>query len=639
MIALRERRDERDGRPPEVRRCRVVFAGAPNAGKTTVFNRLTGLRAKTANYHGTTVEIRQAVLSSPYGKVELTDLPGTYSLDGVTPDQRVAVDFLREAGAEKHLLVVLVIDSTRLERSLTLAAELKEMGMPMLVALNMADLARADKLDIDLAVLKADLEADVLLVSARTGEGLAELRARIDAFAKAETPQESDCRWSCPGCCGCPRQSRRRWAIDLGQRSYRRQGGSPHPQRSDRVDHWLLHPVWGLVAFIAIMTILFQSIFWLAEIPMGWIEASFEWIGEWLHATLPDGLLLSFLADGVVAGIGGVLIYLPQICILFFLISLLEDTGYLARAACVTDRWMRKVGIPGKAFIPFLSAHACAIPAIMSTRTIANPRDRLATILVLPLLSCAARLPIYVMLAAVLFRDRPMLAGVGLAGAYFLGIVATFAMAMLLRHSLLRGKPSPLLIELPTYKMPSLRTATWVTVDRGWAFVKRAGTVIFAVAVIIWALASLPRVELPEGEKLPPATVSQLQLEQSYIGRAGQAIQPVFAPLGFDWKISVSVLTAFAAREVVPSTLSILYGFDDDAPDTIGERLSANIPLTTGLSMLVFFTLAMQCPPTLIMTWNETRSWKWPALQFAMISALAYCAALLTYQCCRLLPG
>lgn len=634
MIAELKPRPASDGRPLPDGNCTVVFAGTPNAGKTTVFNRLTGLRAKTANYHGTTVEVRRALLPTPTGKIEIMDLPGTYSLDGATPDQQVASEYLRTAAASTcPPLVVLVIDATKLERSLTLAAELKETGVPVLVALNMADVARSEKLEIDIEALAADLEAEVLLISARTGEGLDQLRARIHEFADAKDRPPADCGWMCPMCSGCPRQSRRQWASDLCQRSCRRQTDTAHPQRSDRFDHWLLHPLWGLLAFVAVMTVLFQSIFWLAEIPMGWIEDGFELFGEVLHATLPPGILLSFLADGVVAGLGGVLIFLPQICILFFLISLLEDTGYLARAACVTDRWMRKVGIPGKAFIPFLSAHACAIPAIMSTRTIANPRDRLATIMVLPLLSCAARLPIYVMLTAVLFYGNPLLAGLVLSAAYFLGIATAFAVALALRHSLLKGKPSPLLIELPTYKMPSLNTAGWVTLDRGGAFVKRAGTIIFAVAVMIWALSFFPQTGSGESSEHPPHAAAQSQLEQSYIGRTGQLIQPVFAPLGFDWKITVSVLTAFAAREVVPSTLSILYGLDDDAPDNIGERLRASIPMATGLSMLVFFTLALQCPPTLIITWKETRSWKWAALQFGMISALAYTAALIVYQC------
>lgn len=637
MIATLDSRPGTDRGPQADSLCKVVFAGTPNAGKTTLFNRLTGLRAKTANYHGTTVEVRRAVLATDSGAIELMDLPGTYSLEGATPDQRVASDYLHAtSGLSKPALVVLVIDATKLERSLTLVAELKEMGVPILVALNMADIARSAGLDIDLGALAADLEAEVLLISARTGEGIGQLRDRIDAFATAKLRPRADCRWMCPMCTGCPRQSRRQWASQLCQRTCRRQLNSEQPQRTDRLDHWLLHPFIGMVAFAVVMTALFQAIFWLAEIPMGWIEGAFEFLGEALHATLPPGLLLSFLADGVVAGLGGVLIFLPQICILFFLVSLLEDTGYLARAACVTDRWMRKVGIPGKAFIPFLSAHACAIPAIMSARTIANPRDRLATIMVLPLLSCAARLPIYVMLTAILFHGNPVLAGLVLSAAYFLGIAAAFGMALTLRHSLLKGNPSPLLIELPTYKMPSLSTAAWVVADRSGSFVKRAGTVIFAVAVVIWALASFPEVEAQDaGEGLPHAT-AQEQLEQSYIGRAGHIIQPVFAPLGFDWKITVSVLTAFAAREVVPSTLSILYGLDDDSPGGIGERLRASIPMATGLSMLVFFTLAMQCPPTLIITWRETHSWKWPALQFGMISALAYAAALITYQCAHL---
>ncbi len=616
----------------------VLFVGTPNAGKTTLFNRLTGLRAKTANYHGTTVEIRRAALPSASGVIDWVDLPGIYSLEGATPDQRVTADFLRGAAAGcQSPLVVLIIDINRLERSLPLAAELKEAGADMVVVLNMADIARSQGLEVDAVALAKDLDAAVVTVSARTGEGLDQLRQQIDEFPLSGQAERAECSWRCPACSGCPRQSRSLWASQICERTCRAESGTDHHRLTDAADHWLLHPFFGLVAFAVVMTVLFQSIFWLAELPMGWIEAGFDGLISWLNATLPEGLLLSFLADGVAAGLGGVLIFLPQICILFFIISLLEDTGYLARAACVTDRWMRRVGVPGKAFIPFLSAHACAIPAIMSARTIENPRDRFATIMVLPLLSCAARLPIYVMLTAIIFPNRPLMAGLTLTAAYFLGIFAAFGTAFLLQHTLLKGRSRPLLIELPSYKIPSLQTAFMIMTDRGWAFIRRAGTIIFAISLCLWALASFPMQATDPLHERSELEQSQTQLEQSYIGRAGQAIQPAFAPLGFDWKVTISVLTAFAAREVVPSTLAVLYGLGDDTDAGIGERLRANIPMATGLSMLVFFTLAMQCPPTLAITLRETGSWKWPALQLGMISALAYTAALVTHQIALLL--
>jgi ferrous iron transport protein B len=382
------------------------------------------------------------------------------------------------------------------------------------------------------------------------------------------------------------------------------------------------------------MFAVFYLIFSLAATPMDLIDAGVAWVGAQVAAVVPDGQLQSLLVDGVIGGVGGVLVFLPQICILFFCISLLEDTGYLARAACVMDRLLRRFGLPGKAFVPMLSAHACAIPAIMSARVIQDRRDRLVTVLVLPLLTCSARLPVYAMVTALLFPNRPALGAAAFTGAYALGVVAALSMAALFRRSLFRGQTAPLMLELPQYKVPSLKTALLAAYDRGRTFVRKAGTVILAIAIVLWWLMAYPRPADPE------TTPPEAALETSYAGQLGQAIEPVIEPLGFDWKIGVGVLASFAAREVVVSTLSVVYGVADEGETTLISRLrnatrddgTPVFNLATCLSLLVFYVLAMQCLPTQVVTARETRSWKWAGFQLAYMTLLAYGAAFVTYQ-------
>jgi ferrous iron transport protein B len=440
-----------------------------------------------------------------------------------------------------------------------------------------------------------------------------------------------------------------------------------HGQQTERADRVLTHPVMGVASFLSIMVVVFALIFWIARFPMDWIERGFglagATIGGWLH----EGALRSFLIDGIIGGVGGVLVFLPQICILFLFLSLLEDTGYLARAAFVMDRLMRRVGLPGKAFVPMLSAHACAIPGIMSTRVIENRRDRMVTILVLPLLTCSARIPVYAMVTGLLFPRSPILAGLLFTGAYCLGIAAALGMALIFKRTILPGETKPLVLELPGYKLPSLRTALYATYDRARIFVKRAGTLILLVSVVLWILATYPRSEPPVEATARLAQAAELRqhgraeqaaaleqeadrltrghgLARSFAGRLGHWIEPALRPLGFDWQIGVGVLSSFAAREVIVSTLAIVYGVGEGAvaedPSTLYESLRRaerpdGTPVytpATSVSLLVFYVLAMQCLPTQIVTRRETGSWRWPAFQLAYMSVLAYLAALLTYQ-------
>lgn len=624
---------------------RVVFVGNPNSGKTTLFNRLTGLRAKTSNFPGTTLEMRSARLMH----AEFVDLPGLYSLEGTLEEEQVAEDFLRGlvASSVARTLVVLVVDATRLARNLFLASQIREIASHSVVALNMTDLARREGLEFDLQGLEQALGTRVFPLSARTGEGVPELKAWLGVWLSSVGAAKqilAPCAMvDCVGCDACPYRARFHWAEAVcGKVTRRRERTSVTRQWTDWIDRWTTHPVAGLLIFVAVMAGLFQALFHLAEIPMEWIEDGFEMLRSAAAGYWPSGYWGGFVVNGLLTGLGGLLVFIPQILILFFLISLLEDSGYLARAAVVVDRWMSRVGLPGKAFIPMLSAHACAIPAIMGARAIENRRDRLVTILILPLFSCSARIPVYVMVTAMLFPGAPGIAGLIFTGAYLLGMGAAFAAALVLKGTLLSGTPRPLLIELPDYHLPDLRTALLTAFDRGAIFLRRAGTVIVAIITLLWVATQFPvlPVEAHSFQDQPvsvaaptEAELERAQLEYSIVGRVGKAVQPVFAPLGFDWTLTVAVLTSFAAREVLVATLSILHGIGQDAgPGGLAEGLRGNIPFATGLSLLVFFILAMQCLPTLVITRRETGAWKWALLQLAYMSAVAYMAAFVTYQ-------
>lgn len=634
--------------PPARPIATIALVGNPNAGKTSVFNRLTGQRAHTANFSGTTVEHRRGVLRPAPGAplrespLTLIDLPGLYSLEPTSPEEEVTCGVLRgeHAGEPAPDATVIVLDATNLERNLPLAIQAIELGRPTLVALNMSDLADRLGLKLDLERLSARVGCPVVRVSARTGQGVDALVMAIHALAdQRPLPQLDSAACACTSCSGCGYASRFDWAESVRADSL--EGDLAAPSRvTDALDSVLTHRVGGLLAFAAVMMGLFMTIFSVATVPMDLIDALFGWAGQTVGRWLPEGDFQSLMVDGVIGGVGGMLVFLPQICLLFFLLALLEDSGYLARAALVMDRLMQRVGLPGKAFVPMLSAHACAIPAIMSTRVIDDRRDRLATILVAPLLSCSARVPVYVMVVAMLFPARPIAAALTFAGAYVLGIVAALLAAFVLKRTLLTGESRPLVIELPNYRLPSVRDALLRTVDQAWQFVQNAGTTILVISIVLWAMATYPKtdpVDLPADE----AAAAQVQLENSFAGQIGQGIQPVFAPLGFDWKTTVGVVTSFAAREVVVSTLSILYGLGEEGEeDSLLDAMRSStrddgtlvFSTATCLSLLVFYVLAMQCLPTQAVTWRETGSWKWAVFQLVYMTALAYGAALATYQ-------
>ena len=649
----------------------LALVGNPNAGKTTLFNALTGLRAKTANFPGTTVERKVGRLHLDRKQIVVVDLPGLYSLDSKSPDEKLAADALQgKWGHTAPDAALVVVDATNLERNLFLASQVLELKCPVVVALNMMDMARRDGIRIDVAKLREELGCVVVPVSARHSEGIDELKQELDRLVAGAMPEAVDhVDPHCAGCSGCAFQARYEWTEQISTRVM----DPVIIQRSawtDRLDDIFTHPVFGVLVFNAVMICVFALIFWAAKIPMNLIDHLFSTIGGWVGSKIPEGDLQSLLVNGVIGGVGGILVFLPQICILFFALTLLEDTGYLARAAFVMDKVMRRFGLPGKAFVPLLSAHACAIPAILSARVIENPRDRLVTILITPLMSCSARIPVYAMVTALLFPASPWKAALVFTGAYAFGVVTALIVALIFKGTILPGGSKPLMIELPQYRVPGLRVALLHTFDRAKIFVKQAGTIILTISLVLWALSYYPKSAPPAAAEVLARQAAQFEasgdvtkanelhakagrltaqssLKNSFAGKIGRAIEPAIAPLGYDWQIGIGIFSSFAAREVIVSTLAIVYGVGEDAAENNRSSLYDSLrharrmdgtPIfntATCASLLVFYILAAQCLSTTAVVRRETNSWKWPLFQIAYMTGLAYVLALITYQVLR----
>ena len=650
----------------------LALVGNPNAGKTTLFNALTGLRAKTANFPGTTVERKVGRLHLAGQQIVVVDLPGLYSLDSTSPDEKLASDVLHGRLTEHPApdAALVVVDATNLERNLFLVSQLLELDCPVIVALNMMDMAKRDGIRIDLGKLRAELGCVVMPISARNGTGLEELKRELARLVGGAMPESvAHSKPDCGSCTGCTFQARYEWTEQISTKVM----DAALARRSawtEKIDDVVTHPVFGVVVFHIVMLAIFALIFWAAKIPMDLIDHLFATVGTGVTALLPEGDLQSLIVKGVIAGVGGILVFLPQICILFFAMSLLEDTGYLSRAAFVMDKVMRRFGLPGKAFVPMLSAHACAIPAIMSARVIENPRDRLVTILITPLMTCSARIPVYAMVTALIFPNSPLKAALIFTSAYAIGILAALGCALLFKNTILPGGSKPLMIELPPYRLPGLRTALLHTFDRAKIFVKQAGTVILVISLVMWALSHYPKSAPPAPAVAMQTQAAQLEqsgeqtranelradanrltaqysLQNSFAGKIGHAIEPVIRPLGYDWQIGIGIFSSFAAREVIVSTLAIVYGVGEDAADNNrtslydtlrrAKRTDGSPVFTTAtcLSLLVFYILAAQCLSTQAVVRRETNSWKWPLFQIAYMSGLAYVAALVVYQTMR----
>ncbi len=560
--------------------------------------------------------------------IVVIDLPGVYSLNPRSEDEQVTHDVLKGSmhDVPKPDAVLLILDSTNLGRHLVLAAPILSLKLPTLVILNMADDLKNRGGQVDTAELASELGAPVALISATRGDGVEKVFQFIKgtgagttslAAPKVELPVLQDI----PRC--------RQWARQVGAGAAY-QAPAP-PLWTRRLDSVFLHPVAGPLVFLAVVAAVFQTIFRGAKPIMDGLQALIETSGHWVGNILPDGIFRSLLVEGVWHGVGSVIVFLPQILLLFLFIGILEDSGYLARAALIADRTMAKFGLQGKSFIPLLSAYACAVPAIMATRTIESKRDRLATILIAPLMTCSARLPVYTLIIAAFIQERPLVGPLlgtqagALLGLYVLGFLAAIVTARLLKSSVLKSERTPFMLEMPPYRLPTLRSLGLRLVDRSKVFLRRAGTVILAVSIVLWILAHLP---LQNG-KAP-------EIADSFAGMIGHAVEPVIKPLGFNWKIGIGLISSLAAREVIVSTLGTIYGMEGTS-ESVGLRQALQSELTPGgaLALLVFFAFAMQCMSTIAVVRRETGGWKWPALQFAYMTFLAYLCALITNQVVR----
>lgn len=723
----------------------VVLTGNPNCGKTTLFNALTGLRAKVGNYAGVTVERKEGrLLGAPAGThIRVLDLPGTYSLSPQSLDEQISRDVLLNRLPELPPpdLIVVVVDASNLQRNLYYATQVIELGHATIIALNMIDVAESNGHRIDEDKLSAALGVPVIPLVSSTGRGVPELRARVISMVQAPVETKPRLFGQFPGPFRIEAtrladllaevfQGRRvqataeallilsnekalassaahyppriqeavaaaRKRLDsLGvdwraapiewrysqvaeiQRTVTTETAPPGENFSDKLDRVLTHKIWGTLIFVIVMALLFQSIFTFARLPMDALQAGVDWLGSTVANLLPPGDLNSLLVDGVIAGVGAVIVFLPQILLLFLFIGFLEDTGYMARAAFLMDRLMSKVGLHGKSFIPMLSSFACAIPGIMATRTIESPKDRLVTILVAPLMSCSARLPVYTLLIAACIPDIRVfgflkLAAVTMLSMYLLGIVVALFMAWVFKKTLLRGETPMLIMELPPYKRPLLRVVFRHMWDRSKLFLRRAGTVILGINILLWFLATYPRSsnadaefaarraairESQRSDSEKAAAIAGLdkgeageKLRNSFAGRMGRALEPVIAPLGFDWKMGIGIVSSFAAREVFVSTMSTVYNVGDEKNSETKTKLVETLrqqrhadgtpvyTALTALTLMVFYVFALQCASTVAVVRRETNSWKWPLFQWLYMGVLAWGFAFVTFHVGRAL--
>jgi ferrous iron transport protein B len=601
----------------------VVLIGPPNSGKSTLFNRLTGLRQKVANYPGVTVEQRMGLMAG-VGRDDLTliDLPGIYSLTPYSEDARVSIDVLRGKmpGTPRPDAVLIVLDSLHLTRQLMLAAPVLALGLPTLVLLNMSDLMEARHGHIDPLKLARELGAPVAQISATHGTGL----DSVALFLNQKTNRAAAKPLSLPVVGNAA--SAHNWAAQVSRNTGYQAPLSVEGTR--KIDNILLHRIWGPLLFLVVVVGVFEVVFSVGQPLSDGFGDILARMGGLVRPFLPAGWIQSLLLDGAWKGISSVLVFLPQILLLFLFIGILEDTGYLARAALIADRVMRTIGLNGKAFIPLLSAYACAVPAIMATRTIENKRDRFATILVTPFMTCSARLPVYMLLIAAFIPNIAFLHGflglrtIVMLSLYLAGFVGAMTTAWLLKSSILKSSETPFILELPQYRMPTLWSLGLRLVDRARIFLRQAGTIILVVTLALWVLAHLPVIQTPGG------TLAAPELAESVIGRLGHFIEPVIAPLGFNWKIGIGLLSSVLAREVMVSTMGTLYGADP-ATQAMHLQTALHHDMTLGgaLALMIFFAFAMQCTSTMAVVRRETNSWKWPALQFAYMLVLAYGAA------------
>lgn len=694
----------------------MALVGNPNSGKSSLFNRLTGLKQQTANFPGVTVERHIGLMHFANGtQAEITDLPGLYSLYPRSLDERIVSAYLlNHQSPNCPDVVVVVADATNLKRSLLLLTQITDVGLPVVLALNMIDQAAKAGINYDINTLQNLLGVRIVPTNARTGYGVDDLKLALqekpisrqkpvyilpeevgaavqefremtgvdndyEAYQLLEQPaapsflseqqkeminQVRKKHHLFPGKYhGAETIQRYSYIQDLLDRVTIRQADEAWKKYSYRLDRVLTHKVWGYVIFFAILLLIFQSIFSWATAPMDWIDSLFAQLSSYLNAVLPQGPVAELLANGIVPGIGGIVMFVPQIALLFGFISLLEESGYMARVVFIMDKIMRRFGLNGRSVVPLMSGVACAIPAILSTRMIDNRKERLITILVTPLMSCSARIPVFTLLIALVIPQRTLfgvfnLQGLTLMALYLLGFLAAVSMAWIMNKLIRSGDRSYLLLELPPYRLPRWGNVGITILDKTRSFVFEAGKIILAISIVLWVLASYgPAQKMEEAEQRGISQsrtlrlseeethdrIAAMQLEQSYAGHIGRAMEPAIRPLGYDWKIGIALLTSFAAREVFVGTMATIYSIGSRADDenTVKSRLQQEInpetggprfTFATGISLLLFYTFAMQCMSTLAVVYRETRTWKWPAVQLLIMSLLAYLSAFAAYQ-------
>lgn len=695
----------------------VALAGNPNSGKTSVFNAITGSRQKTGNYAGVTIEKKEGCCYSKEGrKINVLDLPGLYSLTSGAPEERLAQAVLlgNQEDAPRPDLAVVVVDATNLERNLYLALQVKETGIPIIIALNMIDLARKHGFSINTKLMEKKLEVPVLDISAKTGEGIEELKKLItaeeitqckarlwkmcnetehvleqarDLLTENKLANKQNADWIARRALFAGENIRPGDALHLREEftalatklpkdkedllddeiifRYRRirlvyaetvqHSESGDSSKSELADKILLHKIAGPLIFAVIMGVMFQGVYTWSEVPMQWVEGLIENLGQFVSLNMAEGELKNLILDGIIAGVGNIIIFLPQIIILFFFISILEDTGYMARAAFLQDRIMSKAGLNGHSFIPLLSSFACAVPGIMATRTIRSEKDRLVTIMVAPLMTCSARLPVYTLLIGAFFPKETLfgfidIRGIVMTALYLGGIVSALFVAWVLKKLLVKGPRSPLILEMPSYKFPRIKNVGITIWNSVFSFMKRAGTIILLLTIILWFLVSHPAgVEMEKELAAKGMSSAEIRMEKtkhSYLGTIGQTIEPVIAPLGYDWKIGVGLISAFAAREVIVGTMAIIYSAgSEEKVEELGTALKSDkyadgtlvwTPLVA-VSLLEFFIFACMCSSTLVTIYKETNTLKWPTFVFLYTLGLAYLASFIVYQGGKLL--
>lgn len=684
---------------------KIALVGNPNLGKTTLFNRLCGLKQRTGNYPGVTIDKKKGSHKSGQHDFEIIDLPGINSLFPSSKDEELVVDYLLDSESIEYPdKIVLIVSALNLKRNLYLLEQIRDLNVPLVLAINMVDLAETRGVFISEEALQNELGIPVVCISAKKGTGVDKLvkrcveplkiEARTPSYIQAEeleilqkysaqkgiandyvsflkltSTADNEADTDTQDFIEKHGIKIRKWKTNASILRYKRINSyldkvqtidkTKASDLTSKLDRVLLHPIWGYVIFFAVFLLIFQAIFWLADFPMGWIESSFEWLGNAASNGLPTGYFSRLITEGLIPGIGGVVIFVPQITILFLLFSLLEESGYMSRIVYLTDRMMQGFGMSGKSVVPMISGLACAIPAIMAARTIENSRERLITILVTPLLTCAARLPVYIVVIALIVPDDATVFGIfnaqgmALMGMYLVGVVMTFIVAFVLKYVLKPDYKSYLLMEVPEYLLPSIKNVLLRVWGNVKSFIWNAGKIIVATAIILFVLVTnggdnFKNAEVHITKQYPTATedetknlIASYQTENSYLGMVGKSIEPVIEPLGYDWKIGIALISSLAAREVFVGTMSVIYAVGSDEEMKVRDRLKAEINPNTGLpvfgiatsiSLLLFYAFSLQCMSTVAVTYKETKSIKWTAIQFGYMSVLAYFAALIAFQ-------